>query len=54
MDRGEVPCFPRAQNPGRAIKEQEESWEHFVPDSPWDQRLGRWLGTWTVGADQKL
>lgn len=23
MGRGEVPCFPRAQNPGRAIKEQD-------------------------------
>lgn len=52
MDRGEVPCFPRAQNPGRATKEQGGSWEHFVPESHWDQRLGYWLGTWIVGADQ--
>lgn len=39
--RGEVPGFPRAQNPGRVIEEQEESWENFVPANHQDHSLGR-------------
>lgn len=38
MDRGQVAYFPRAQNPGRAIAEQEDFWEKFVPHS-YCQRL---------------
>lgn len=53
-DKGEVPYFPRAQNTSRAVEEQEGSWGNFVPGSHWDQRLGCWLGAWTMGADQML
>lgn len=41
MDKGEVPYFPRTQDPGRAIQEQERSWENFVPDSHRDETRTR-------------
>lgn len=43
-----------AQNPGRAIEEQEGSWDILSQTATGIRDWGAWLGSWILGAHQKL